>query len=131
MIPIETDKSKKIDYRYMNPHYTDTRFNKAQTVFVASGHKTSRDNLGYDRVEGASYDYSDRIFQWFSDEDRDRAWEAAKQKVAEKESPAMIEEYLRALYKDPGLELLHILTGVNVSNGYPYRVYGYSRSNET
>jgi hypothetical protein len=39
-----------------------------------------------------------------------------------------IEAYLRIVYDDPGLRLVHIIAGVNSSSGYAYNVYGYIKT---
>lgn len=123
---VETDKGKAIAYQLLNPHYTDGRFRQIQTVFLAPGYKTV-DQFGTDMVECASYDYSDRLEEWHSHELREAAWKAAESKGFEKNSAAVIEAFLRELFEDPDLSLVHIVAGVNLGNGYAYRVYGYIR----
>jgi len=121
---VECNKEKSLDYGMLNPHYTDSRFLHAQTVFLAPGFTTIR-QYGSDFVEGAAYVYDDRLLQWHGHEENEAAWEKAKESGFAERSPAKLEAYLQALLKDPGLRLVHLLTGFNWGNGYPYRVYGY------
>lgn len=122
---VQTDKTRALDYGMLNPHYSDDRFRRAQTVFLAPGYKLTRP-FGSDIVEEASYDYSDRLHQFHGDKN-DEAWKAAEAKGLVKNSPALLEAYLQELFGDPNLQLVHLVTGVNVGNGYPYHVYGYIR----
>lgn len=75
-------------------------------------------------VEGASYVYSDRLQQWHGKK-CDEAFDRVKEKGVPEKTPAFYEAYLQELMDDPALKLVHIVAGVNVGNGYPYRVYGY------
>jgi hypothetical protein len=122
---VQTDPNKAIDGSLLDPHYTNRQFDHdAQTVFLRQEYRTQH-GLGGDTVKGCSYDYSDRISGWFTHEKQEAAWEAAKRNFSETKSAAFIQEYLRILYEKPNLVLVHILSGVNRGNGYPYRVYGY------
>jgi len=113
----------------LNPHYTDDRFRQSQTVFLAPGYTTVR-QYSVDVVEGVYYDYSDRLHQLHG-EKCDEAQKAAEARGFTKNSPALLEAYLQELFGDPDLQLVHIIAGVNLGNGYPYRVYGYIRGNES
>jgi hypothetical protein len=91
------------------PHYSDSRFNKPQTIFGKE-------------EKGLGYDYSDRIWQW----NYDKADQATKH-ANTKQTPHTAnwyQEYL-SFYFDKPVILKHILAGVNVSSGYPYLVFGY------
>lgn len=127
---VETDHSKPIGSRLLNPHYSDERFRKSHTVFLAPGYRTV-EQYGTEMVEGISYDYSDRLQQWNTDKDYRAAWKAAADKGLEKDSAAYLQEFLRELFHDPELKLVHLISGVNAGNGYPYRVYGYIRSSKS
>lgn len=110
------DKTQPINNLY--PHYTNDYFKTPRTTYIADGRKTNRD--GY--VKGAEYNYNDRLRQWDYDKS-DKAWEVAKTSGFDPYSAAFHEAYLKAYYgKD--LELVHILSSFNWSNGYPYIVYG-------
>lgn len=122
IVQIQKEKTISISSRLISPHYTDNRFNKEQTVFLAPGYHTVS-SFGCDVVKEASYEYSDRLWQW-DYETSEKAWKEASEKFP-KNSAALFEEYLRRYYKNPDLELVHIIAGVNRGNGYPYRVYGY------
>lgn len=93
-----------------NPHYTDDRFSEPQTVFGAE-------------VKGLSYDYSDRLWQWDSKK-AEAATEIAKQSGHVIRSANWYQVYLSA-YFGYEVELVHVVAGVNRSNGYPYAVFGY------
>lgn len=92
------------------------------------GYKTVK-HFGADSVDGCSYDYDDRIGGWYTHEEREAAWEAAKEKH-QLRTAAFIQEYLRILYKEPTLTIIHIVAGVNHSNGYPYNVFGYVKESK-
>lgn len=104
-----TDRKQVL--QYWDPHYTNPIFRDGdQTIF------------GEER-DGICYDYSDRIVQW----DYKKADEAAT--VANQyETPrtaAWVELYLSYFYGED-CTVHHIVAGVNRSNGYPYRAYGYT-----
>lgn len=96
---------------YTSPHYTDRRFNEAQTVFGAE-------------QDGLHYDYSDRLFQW-NPQKADDAVNTANGSGTVKRSADWYEQYLSA-YCDKPVELKHVLAGCNVATGYPYIVFGYT-----
>lgn len=121
---IVTSKSAQIDGRLFSPHYTDDRFRRGvRTVFLAKGYTLESDG-SYDRVDGLEYNYDDRIRQWDWDK-ADASWQAVKAAFEHTNSAEAHEMYLRLFFDAPELELVHIMTGVNQSNGYCYRVYGY------
>ncbi len=114
--------SKRQRIANLNPHYTNERFRKPQTVFLLRG-RYPQD--GY--VPHAEYNYSDRIWQWDWDK-CDKAREAVNAKGLDGNTAAWHEAWLRIVLDDSKLNLVHILAGVNLSNGYPYHVYGYIKS---
>lgn len=124
MVHIVTDKDATIEGRNLRPHYTDSRFYSGQehTVFLAQGYTLTKSRNP--TVKGANYDYSDRLWQW----DYKKA-EAARARaieiVPDTYSARFYETFLRLYYGNEAIELVHIVTGVNVSNGYDYQVYGY------
>lgn len=92
------------------PHYSDDRFRREQTV--------------YGRAEkGLVYNYSDRIWQW-DYKKAEEATEIANKSKFKLRSARWYEVYLSAFFGKP-IQIKHILAGVNVSNGYPYCVFGY------
>ncbi len=95
---------------HTSPHYTDTRFKTAQTVFGG-------------KCKGIGYDYSDRLWQWDYDK-ADRATKIANESSAQSKSCHWYEAYLSA-YFGRRIEIKHILAGYNISNGQPYCVFGY------
>ena len=125
------DKSAPIPGSLLSPHYTNPQFkNSARTVYADSSCRVKSGEFGTEFVDEASaYAYSDRILQWWPERE-EGARKAAEESGLQQGSAARLEVYLRHMFDDPKLELLHILTGVNLSDGYPYRVYGYRTSEE-
>ena len=92
------------------PHYTDSKFQTAQTVFGQES-----DEL--------FYVYSDRLFQW----DFDKAAEStakADELVDSRQTAEWYDAYISA-YQGKPCQVDHILSGWNVATGYPYYVLGY------
>lgn len=116
-VAVQSNPNARI--QHLRPHYTNEVFKNAQTVYLAQGCK-----LSGDYVKGAEYNYSDRIWQWKYNEAR-AAWETIKASDLNIDSAAAHEMYLRLVFNDPELKLVHILAGFNVSNGYDYQVYGF------
>ncbi len=105
-----------------SPHYSDMRFRKERTVYLKTGYGLVR-GLRVDLVKDASYEYSDRLAE--RDFTRHKsAWEHAMANDLPDRSAHLYEAYLTAYFGEP-VELLHVLVGVNVSNGYPYYIFGY------
>lgn len=92
------------------PHYTNDRFKKAQTVW------------GHESEDLLFYNYSDRLYQWDYGAYKE-ALNIASEK-AENTSSLWVQEFLSAYHKKP-VKLYHIMAGYNVSNGFPYQVFGY------
>ncbi len=110
--PTTFDKNAALE---TEPHYSDHRFKKERTVFGEA-------------VEGLHYDYSDRIWEW----DRDKAKAAAKKannSGADPRTCRWYEAYLSSFFEKP-VEISHIVSGVNHSNGYPYCIFGYRYGEE-
>lgn len=103
----------------LSPHYTDNRFREPQTVWLATGYKLNKRDV----VNGAVYNYSDRIWQW--DWNKANSAHETIDKSLDHRSPAYIQEFLRYYFNNPKIVLVHVVAGVNLSNGYPYQVYGY------
>lgn len=102
------------------PHYSDERFSngRARTVF-------GRVPDGAEYIRGLEYVYDDRMRQWDYAK-HERAWKEAETLALPNRSADLYEAYLSAYFGEP-VSLLHVLAGVNVSNGYPYVVFGYRR----
>jgi len=127
------DKMATIPYRDLYPHYSDRRFTErsgGMTVFLAEGKKMHKEH-GTDFVEGASYEYSDRLVQWNGPDKCEEAAKKAKAVAGNVDSAQYYEEYLRILLNNPKLDLVHIVSGVNRGNGYPYQVFGYTVPSES
>jgi len=120
----ETNRGTSIPYRILNPHYTDSRFKKPQTIYLDPEFKTEIIN-GSDMVKGAEYLYSDRLIQEHGEEFERAIWKAGEN--AKKYTPEFYEIYLRTMLGEPALRLLHILSSFNSADGYSYRIYGFIR----
>lgn len=91
------------------PHYTDSHFKTARTVWGAE-------------ENGISYDYSDRLWEW--DYDKAKAASEAASIHARPRTAQWFQDYLSAYHGKPVI-LRHIMAGFNLGNGYPYQVFGY------
>lgn len=109
-----------------NPHYSNPDYSSGQmqTIFLAPQCKLEKDGGGYSwvREDGIEYNYSDRLLQWDYNK-HSEAHKIAKEKTSDK--TALYYEYYLSAYFGKPIEILHILAGVNVSNGYSYLVFGY------
>lgn len=93
-------------------HYSDPRYQGGK----------ERDLFG-SRREGLNYVYSDRLSQW-DYRKSEKSWEIASKEYPQN-SVAHRERYLSEYFGKP-CTIEHVVVGVNVSNGYPYAVYGYT-----
>lgn len=100
-------------------HYTDSRFVEGNTVTVY-GLPSGR--YGH---PGLHYDYSDRIWEGNYSKAKEGAWIATELGAAPN-SPRWLTIFLSHYY-GYRVELVHVLKGVNASNGYHYNVYGTRR----
>ena len=123
-VPVERDKDRDIPGIYLDPLYSDKRFGepdyKARTIFLARGVELEETPFGGEEAPGLHYVYSDR----FPHNDWRAAWEAAKAERESHRNAAFYEAVLQRVLGDTGLELQHIMTGVNQSSLYSYRVFG-------
>lgn len=82
---------------------------------------TSGERTVYGKKEkGLDYVYSDRLIEW----NRERAEKAVTENTQDKHTVEYYEEYL-SIYYEKQIKLVHMLIGVNISNGWCYHVYGY------
>lgn len=119
-------KELEIPYYMRDPHYTDERFTRTiggRTIFLAEGLVTTYQH-GIDRVDGAFYNYSDRIEQGYGLDKVREARQEALEQVGNRDTAAFYEAMLQRVYEEPELVLQHIIAGVNQGNGYPYHLYG-------
>ena len=103
------------------PHYTNDRFTFAvgyqpQTVFGDE----APDPCGH---SGLTYDYSDRLVQWDNGKS-EKAWYMATESGAPPKSAEFLERYLSAFHGKP-VEVVHVMAGVNRSNGGSYWIAGW------
>lgn len=121
---VVSDKNAAIPYDLLYPHNSDRRFAKgAQTIFLEPGFKTDI-KYGIQLVEGAHYNYSDKLLRSFGLDKYEESSLQAEAIVGNINNARYFEELMRLLYKKPQAKLVHILVGVNVGNGYSYRVFG-------
>ena len=92
------------------PHYSDSRFKDEQTVFGKP-----------DKI--LSYEYSDRLIERDYDKSK-QASTSAHNSGAEYKTAQWYENYLSAYFGKP-VEIRHIAAGVNRSDGWDYRVFGF------
>lgn len=118
-----TDKNKVIPPDLINPHYSDDRFEKDQTIFLVEGIELVETPFGTEEVNDAHYVYSDRLVQSAGMSRIEAASDEAK-KTAAPGTASYFEELLKATLEDPTIDLQHILAGVNRSNGFSYRIFG-------
>ncbi len=99
---------------YINPdpHYSDPNFSRGQTEDVFGTQES-----------GLDYVYSDRMYEWDYDKAK-KAAQKASEKVNNWKTPRWHQEFLSTYY-DKTIQLRHMIVGVNVSNGYSYRAYGF------
>lgn len=118
MVGWEDAESERVQFRCSwdtpihRPHYSDERFSrgKEHTLYGAE-------------QKGLSYDYSDRLWQWDYTKAKN-ASKAATEAGLTAGSPHWYEHYLSTYFGKP-VKLVHIIGGVNVSNGYEYFAFGY------
>lgn len=104
--PVPTDRNAVLP---TNPCWTDPKYKHPQTIFGSR--------------EGATqYNYSDRL------ECREGHKEAREAATGEPRTAAYYESYLNHLFNED-YELLHIMAGINHSNGYSHLIFGYRRRN--
>lgn len=95
------------------PHYSDPAFQHQQTVF---GFASS----------GLSYDYSDRLEQWWGRDKMLEARDNANRLGMVRHSADWLTSVVSYLYGESRI-VLHVVSGVNSANGYPYFVVGHMR----
>ena len=72
--------------------------------------------------------YSDRLMQW----DREKHDKLCRSNFGNQSqwwdgrSPEEVESFLRDYYDNPDLELVGIMKGCNVSNGFPYWIFKFN-----
>lgn len=120
-------------YQYKKPSLDCHTTNKKQTIKVDLHYsdptaRTERTVFG-NKQDGLHYNYNDRLEQWDYSKWRkglDLAKEKADYKTAE-----YYELALKYFHDSDDLDLKHIILGCNMSNGYPYLVFGYTYTSKT
>ena len=106
---------------FVSPHYSDPTYREPQTTYLADGVK--EEGSGFPVVAGLSYDYDDRLRQWDY-----RKFEASARAADDGGAMKASADWFSAFisrYHGRDLEVVHVIAGVNVSNGYPYYVLGH------
>ena len=121
---MNTDKTKQLPFaHYSNPYYKVPR-----TEYCSEPDKLETNEFGAVRHPDCLYTYSDHLERWNNDLS-EHATIAANDSCKPKNTPAWIEEYLSHYYGKK-VDLVHVLQGVNLSDGHPYRIYGTRRQHE-
>lgn len=125
-IRIETRKNRPIDASLLNPRFDNPRFSdkRPRTVYLAPGSKLEL-KAGVVFVQSAVYQYSDRLSDFYGQEECRDAWRRAQAKGRAENSASEQEAYLSKLLDDPRLRLVHLLIVVD-GDGYPQRIFGYT-----
>jgi hypothetical protein len=124
-----TDKDAIIPGDLWDPHYMDGRFthdtSDGLTIFVDPDITLVKNGIVDELVEDLTYDYSDRIYDSLGHAVVQAAREQAASEVGNIQSARFVERMLQHAFKNPDLWLGHMRAGVNRSNGYSYKMYGY------
>jgi hypothetical protein len=108
-----------------SPHYYHDaeEFKKPKNCFCSNPELLEDSGYGYSTIPGLTYDYDDRLSQW----DWDKNKYARKKATDDGFVPTTAKWYKAFLenYYDKKIDLIHIIAGINFSNGYPYVVFGY------
>jgi hypothetical protein len=108
---IAVQKRRKSKLKHDSPHYTDERFSSAQLI--------------WGKEDGADFwVYSDRLWGWDYQKAQDAHKEAGQNHTIG--SVNYYERMLQVFNDDDSIRMTGIMAGYNISNGYPYRVYGYT-----
>lgn len=121
--PIQ-DKDEIIPEKLLLPHYSDSYFSDRNLgVYLDPGYTTSPNPYGgTDEVQEAKYFYNDRLPV---DYDKlHRVAEEVERELGTKSTARYFENMLQSALEEPELQLVHLITGVNRGNGFPYHVYG-------
>jgi len=122
-----SDKSAIIE---SSPHCTNERFRIPQTVFCSEPGSLV-DLYGRKHIPNLRYEYSDNLRSWDYKKD-DMARLAADKSVGNSERyTARWHEVYLSEYFEASIELVHLIAGYNLSNGFPYQVYGFRTRDQT
>ena len=107
-----------------HPHYTESAFCKGggKTVFCSEPENLIQ-RYGTEMIDKMAYVYLDRIYEWDRDK-ADTAFYAAQQSEHQRRSANWYEIFLSE-YFDKDVEIVHIISGVQLMNGYPWCALGY------
>lgn len=108
--PIATLKTERFQ---TDLHYSDEHAREERTVFGTA-------------KKGLFYNYSDRLFG--------EQWDAGCKKAKLESTPgtaAYFEIILKHFHDSDDLDLQHVILGCNMSNGFPYLVFGYTYTSKS
>lgn len=114
------DPKESIRGEIFAPHYTNERFKEKRSIYLAPGYQVQK-QYSIDNVKGAFYNYSDRLYVEYLE-----LWNQTCEKLIKKypkNSAIFYSKLLSLIYKKQ-VEVVHILSGYNTGNGYPYQVFG-------
>lgn len=120
-------KTQQIPGSLLDPYYTDERFTRSRggrTIFLDSGLVAVKSEFGSEYVEGAHYNYSDRLSLGYGFDHVEAARDEAFEEIGNRNTAVFFEAFLQKVYNDPTALLQHIMAGVNASSGFSYKVFG-------
>jgi len=103
-----------------NPNFRGT---DTITVFLAEGYETQTDH-GVDIVKGLHYVISANLLD-YAPEVKEIAFKKAEEQVGNTDTAQYFEEFLRIVYKQPNILLIHITSGFDLNSKQPYNYFGY------
>lgn len=120
-LPTLTDKECELD---TFAHYSNPSFADGQTETIFGSLEEARKRKG-----GVFYVYSDRLLEWdFSK--YNQAFNAADSNTELTKFSCAYYECMLSRYEGHKVTIHHILKGVNMSNGFPYLIFGFSPTNK-
>jgi hypothetical protein len=131
--PILTDKDAIIPFAQRCPEYKDDEFARwrTATIYIDPDYMTPH----YKRislVDEATYEYDDKIWSRFEQEDARLALIQASErlKLEREDTPREYEEWLKILYSEPNLKLVHIYVARKKSEQDTYLAFGIIHNQE-
>lgn len=119
-LPTLTDKECELD---TFAHYSNPSFADGQTETIFGSLEEAR------KHKGVFYVYSDRLLEWDFNK-YNSAFNAADANTELTKFSCAYYECVLSHYEGQRVAIHHILKGVNVSNGFPYLIFGFTRNNE-
>ncbi len=114
------DKTCKLD---TFAHYSNPSFADGQTATIFGSMEEAK------KHKGVFYVYSDRLLEWDFNK-YNAAFNLADANTELTKFSCAYYECVLSHYQGQKVTIRHILKGVNVSNGFPYLIFGFSQSNQ-